>query len=893
MKKFYLKPLVAAIALTAAGQGYAQDEAGTEVNNLEEVVVTGFRASLANALNTKRESVGSVDAIFAEDIADFPDTNLAESLQRIPGVAITRDGGEGRSVSVRGLGAQFTRVRINGMEAMATTGASDAGGGANRGRGFDFNTFASELFQGLAVQKTASANLEEGSLGATIDLSTAKPLEFQDSFTLRAGVKGTSNSISDGIDPRLTVLVAGKNEAESIGWSLSLATSSKDRLETGNSTVRWRAERDFASCSACADEDEFAQVNAAVYPRIPRVDRYEHKQDRTGITASLQLEPSDTTEILVDYLYSKTESTRREEFLELGIKESYNAPNADVTSFTLANGTHDDMLILTQLGLDNVTPRIENRFDELNTDFNQFSVRLNHEFSDRLRMKAAAGTSTSDFSNPVQTTIILDAPGTNGYSYDYGSPSGRNPVIDYGSLDVTSPDQWLFTNVRDRPNSVKNQFDTVESSLEFDFNESFGLEAGFNYKQFQYNVDEGRRDSKVEDIDGFDSPIPVTADMINMTSVDGVEFISPDIGVTSEMVGLYQLEAKDTKNVHQQVNEDGLGLFVQANWELDIADMPFRGNVGVRHVTTDLLSEGVAALSDGSQEFVSVSREYSNTLPSLNTSLELTNDLILRFSWSEVMTRPSLSSLTPGGKVDTFNAKIDVKNPYLDPFLAKATDVSIEWYFAEDALLSLAYFQKDISSFIASQTITQKYSDTGYSTDLLEGSGYTPDDDFSVKTSYNSDGGTLNGYEIIYQQPFTFLPGIFSDFGVQANMTHVTSELEYSDGIVRPLNGQSENTFSGTFYYENDALSARISMVNRGDYYTDADGRDGLDEIGVKATSFVDLSVSYAINDNFDISLEGNNLTNEVYDQYVDSANMVYTYHETGTNWTLGAQYKF
>ena len=151
--------------------------AGEEAKDLEGVTVTGFRGSLERALDIKRGEVGVVDAIVAEDIADFPDLNLAESLQRIPGVSIARDAGEGRQISVRGLGPDFTRVRINGMEALTTTGGTDSSGGANRGRGFDFNVFASELFNSLKVRKTASAEVEEGSLGATVDLQTARPFD--------------------------------------------------------------------------------------------------------------------------------------------------------------------------------------------------------------------------------------------------------------------------------------------------------------------------------------------------------------------------------------------------------------------------------------------------------------------------------------------------------------------------------------------------------------------------------------------------------------------------------------------------------------------------------------------------------------------------------------------
>ncbi|HEX6638508.1 MAG TPA: TonB-dependent receptor plug domain-containing protein, partial [Steroidobacteraceae bacterium] len=148
-----------AIAASAMGQEANQSATPAGAESVEEIVVTGFRASLNAALADKREATGAVDSIRAEDIAKFPDSNLAESVQRVPGVSIARDAGEGRNISVRGLGPQFTRVRINGMEAMSTTGGTDSSGGTNRNRQFDFNVFASELFSNLTARKTASADV--------------------------------------------------------------------------------------------------------------------------------------------------------------------------------------------------------------------------------------------------------------------------------------------------------------------------------------------------------------------------------------------------------------------------------------------------------------------------------------------------------------------------------------------------------------------------------------------------------------------------------------------------------------------------------------------------------------------------------------------------------------
>src|SRR5690606_35655040 len=195
MKHFKINPMVLAMAVALPAAVHAQNE------TIEEVVVTGsFRDSLANALNVKRNSAGAVDAIVAEDIADFPDLNLAESLQRIPGVAIERVAGEGRQISVRGLGSGFTRTRINGMEAVATGGSTDAAGGVNRSGSFDFNTFSSELFNSLTERKTVSADVEEGSLGATGNMATANPFDYDDVTFAASGQLGY-NDLSEKPDP--------------------------------------------------------------------------------------------------------------------------------------------------------------------------------------------------------------------------------------------------------------------------------------------------------------------------------------------------------------------------------------------------------------------------------------------------------------------------------------------------------------------------------------------------------------------------------------------------------------------------------------------------------------------------------------------------------------------
>ncbi len=239
-----------ALAMALAGVASAQDaapapDAAQNDNAVEEIIVTGFRASLASAINVKRNASGVVDAIKAEDIAQFPDLNLAESLQRIPGVSISRINGEGRQISVRGLGSEYTRVRINGMEAITTTGGTANSGGTNRGRGFDFNIFASDLFNSIAVRKTASAEVEEGSLGATVDLDTASPFD-NPKPQLVLSAQASYNDLAKDAGPRLSALASRTWRDGTFGALVSVAYEKRHLLEEGrqhHALDLWRQQR--------------------------------------------------------------------------------------------------------------------------------------------------------------------------------------------------------------------------------------------------------------------------------------------------------------------------------------------------------------------------------------------------------------------------------------------------------------------------------------------------------------------------------------------------------------------------------------------------------------------------------------------------------------------------
>src|SRR5688572_7408094 len=287
-----VQAILGVVSCSAAAGAWAQATPSQE--SLEEIVVTGFRQSLSVALDEKRDATGAIDAIVAEDIADFPDLNIAESIQRVPGVSIARDGGEGRQVSVRGLGPQFTRVRINGMEAMSANGGTDAAGGTNRDRSFDFNTFASELFNAVTVRKSSSADLEEGALGATVDLRSARPFDY-DGFTVVTSVQGSYNDISEDLDPRGALLISNTFADGKFGALISAAYTKRNLLDEGSSAVRWQNSLNtdgvqvpglpvpgsfnngarFGAPVAGYTGPSRDLLDAAFRPRIPRYDIYE------------------------------------------------------------------------------------------------------------------------------------------------------------------------------------------------------------------------------------------------------------------------------------------------------------------------------------------------------------------------------------------------------------------------------------------------------------------------------------------------------------------------------------------------------------------------------------------------------------------------------------------
>ncbi len=921
--RFAVRAILGLASTTFMGSAALAQNAEPQDGSIEEVIVTGFRESLDAALDVKRSSIGAVDAIVAEDIADFPDLNLAESIQRIPGVAIARQGGEGRQISVRGLGPQFTRVRINGMEALTTTGGTDATGGTNRQRSFDFNIFASELFNSIKVNKSSSADMEEGSLGATVDLQVARPFDYE-GLTFVVGGQLGYNDLQEDVDPRGTMLISNTFADGTFGALLSVAYSDREFRDDGASAVRWQSggwgDANLASYTGGITLDQF---NDSFRPRIPRYDLYENTQERLGVTASFQFSPSDATVLTLDALYADLQSTRTEQFLEIPNFSSglgdVDILDAEIRGANMVYGVFND-----------VDVRSEQRYDELQTEFTQFTLSLEHSFTDALHLTALLGTAESKHDNPIQTTMLWDIPDADGVSFDYRGGS-RLPVLNYGSADVDNPEAWTLSQIRLRPQSADNTFDNLAADLKWDLSENTALKFGVQLKQYEFATTSRRRQNEgvtPEQAAVARSQYARSLDLndsgLDLPSGNTNRWVVPDVRSATDLFdttnyAAYNVSTEFDLNNNFSVEEEDQGAYVQFEFGADLGNVPVRGNVGVRYVETTQETTGWARSASGNELLV-IENEYDNTLPSLNLVADISEDFLIRFGAAKAMTRAGLGQLNPGLTLSIAgnNKTVNAGNPFLEPFEADTYDLSFEWYFAEESLLSLAFFYKDIGSFVQTIRATGDFSDNPFglpdsaavaqcaSSDTT--GTFDPGDaadvaeclagwGFNLPT--NTPGGDLQGAEISYQQPFTFLPGVFSNFGMLLNYTYVDSEVEYLNAqgelaAKETLAGLSKRSANATLYFDNGTFSARVSAAYRDEYLTTVPGRNDNDVEGTAETLNVDFSSSWSLTDSLELSFEALNLTDEFEDQWVDSiGNRSSYYHHTGRQYFLGGRYKF
>jgi TonB-dependent receptor len=381
---------------------------------------------------------------------------------------------------------------------------------------------------------------------------------------------------------------------------------------------------------------------------------------------------------------------------------------------------------------------------------------------------------------------------------------------------------------------------------------------------------------------------------------DGILGNSDDVRAGDDVD--YRMNVNGLFAGNRAVEETSNGAWVALTWNTELAGMPVRGDVGVRYVETEVSSSGYLG-----SVFVTAENSYNETLPSLNLVVEPIDNLLVRFAASRAISRPDLPRLTPGGQMSVTAAGVSMSigNPRLEPIRSTNYDLGFEWYFADEALLSVSFFHKDIESYQQVVRTQTTFDQTGIPVSTLTGTpldGVDPTTIDTVMVGFqNTPGGPLDGYEISYQQPFTFLPGILANFGTILNYTHVESDIVYflnntgTATVTLPLVNLSPETWNATLYYEDDHLSARVSAAHRDAYLTGPfAGLNGNDSRGKRETLNVDAAVSYTFNEHMTLTFEGINLTDQADDRWLNSTlDFSESYEHTGRQYYVGFRYTY
>ncbi len=922
LKKSQLSALIAVFS----GAATLLPAAVSAQNVEEEVVVTGFRKSLEAALDTKRASANNTDSIIAEDIGKMPDLNLAESLQRLPGVAITREGGEGRQITVRGLGPDYTRTTLNGMEVPGSTGGLDSSGGVNRGRAFDFNIFPSELFKQMTLAKSTTAGIEEGGLAATVELYSFRPLD-NPGFNLSVSGQGTVDSFAGELDPRLTAIYSQTFFDDKLGIMAAVAQSQRTVRQEGFGTVRWTSpfsngDRSWVGTDADVDivgtpnpganypgvSGGAEQLDYMWHPRLPRMDSFNREQDRLGYAFTAQFQPTDRMEFALDVVGSQLD--------------------ADVTSYNyfaqfrnLQDTIEPTRVVLDSSGryivagdFNNVSPRSESRGQFSETDFLQVVASGKFDLTDSMTLDVQYGEAKSDHEE-YQYRYNLTASEASTFSYSF-EKNENIAEMSYG-FDILDPANYGWSGPTFREDIVERKNKTFKADLTIEGDGS-DVSFGMIWNDRNLNSERGNPVNLNDDI-----PAP-NADLTNSLSdvvsgyADGLDapsgfprnFIVADYDAATAAYGAGEFETALGDSNTYNVTEETLGGYMEVNSDAELLGKPLRVNAGLRVVQTTVTSKGVVDDGDGGFVPTELERDYTEWLPSTNLVWEFQDDLLFRLNMNRNFTRPGLSSMAGNVEVTPINGNVSVGNPGLDPERANSVDMSVEWYFADESVLSFTYFYKQIESFITGATlegvelpadireIVAARPEYDPSSPLYDESVLSPDsDDWNITTSVNGEGAELDGYEIGYQQPFTFLPGWADNFGAFANYTYVDSQAEYGNGVVGTLEGLSKNSYNLGLYYENDTFGARAVINSRDDYVTDQTGSNGNSSHGTTGPTRVDLSGYWNATEWLKVTLEVINATNEPERLYTTGPegdlDLIREYNTTGTEVLLGVRATF
>ena len=792
----------AAAAQTTASASSTGEQTPDAVNGAEsDIVVTGsYAQSLAAATETKRRAGFGVDAINATDIGKFPAQNVAEALQLVPGVAITRPRGEGLYVSVRGLGPQFQSTLLNGRPVAINDLIEN--GGAN-GRQFRFEMLPAEFVSQIDVVKTPTADMTEGALGGNIDVHTFRPLEVGNKATLN--LRGTYTTLTDKVKPNATALTSAKTDDGTFGILAAAQYWGKEVRNDRSYNTGWYLDK-FSSALGrgfytpgrtrptveTEDRKRLSGLISAQWKPSPELEttldvlatRLEVAYDEYGldiypddtsvaghrpviVPGSVKLDGNTVVAATINdvrFMGTREYSLNRHDLITIGLKQVWNPAGWHVVAngnWSYAHSFHPSYAEGT------VRSRI------------QFFAPLSYDSSGGYKVVPTISTPTN----------VLDPANYTLYPFNI-APKNSKDWDTYGRLDVDHEMDGFLTKLSAggeyhwRKRDYRRRDFTVNPAA----NTTLLGFAPNGFEQIPFD----------DFLSGVEGNIPRTW-IVPITDVFYNKLFTAAIANAP-------LAAGDLRASYI-VTEKTAGGYARADYAFGLGSVGVTGNLGVRYVHTDQVASGTLTTGNVATP-ASFPQTFNNWLPSFNLRAELTHDLVGRLAASRVLTRPNVTQSAPQISVSTDAPTASGGNPALQPFLATQFDGSLEWYFNRVGSLTGALFYKAMDDYITAQNINVEIPGRG--TVLLS-------------TQVNGGNAKVYGAEAAYNQVFSFLPAPFDGLGFQASYTHTSVQASYTAGarpIVDQLIGLSKNSFNVVGFYDKGPLSTRLSYTWRDKYLT-------------------------------------------------------------------------
>jgi iron complex outermembrane recepter protein len=875
--------------------------AETQAAELEEVIVTGIRAGLRSSMEVKRESIQVVDAISAEDIGDFPDKNLGEALQRITGVQISRQDGEGRGVSIRGAEPGLNRVEINGVTALSLT----VGGG----RDVDFRDLPVEFVSRLEVYKSSTPEMTEGGVGGTVRVVTRRPLDNPESY-LAGSTQMVYSDLADEYDPKIA-LIGSRTFLNNTLGVLVAGTWEERHLDSHNARTTGWLRRNPTANAANAIPGRGTDVNfdgtTDYISEIPRYIMDRRETDRSSFMSIVEWQPSDDLKVFAEGTYARGKEDVSSMFLQLSaatglIDYANSVVGADntVTHLEVYSGSYTNPAngqvtnFPLELGYRNIGGTL---------DREQYTSALGAQWQvGQFKLDGRLTYASAEVQNDEinSTATIFGLPRA---IVDYNNKE-RAPNITIPGIDVTTGQ--AVNNLAAVFNPRTNTQEETSAQFNVDYQPESGwlssIKTGVDVREltmdsvlFQRtiqitsrapagNLNQGATttiyvpQSTIQNIvDGNSGVNYVRFFDTSSLGFDGIGFWNDNGDATynatiaASGLGAMDVRARNpnarTNNSYQnfldtwEVEEKTRAAYIQGSFEFEELALPISGTLGVRYVDTELLSTGFGSVVTAADTFfprVASEGGYTKWLPSLNMRFDLTPSLVGRMTAGKVLARPNPSQLAFRRTLDGVGLTGSRGNPNLKPFEAVQYDLGLEWYFSEDGFMSGAVFRKEISSFITSTSVKEEFDGSP---------GDDSGNEYTVTVPINGTNDvTINGIEAGVQYAFDFLPQPYNGFGALLNVTYQEADgyrnFNAIVGEFTPFPGLSELSYNYSLYYENERFSARASYNWREEWLVNPSGRGGLPEY-TEDFGTLDGSVGFNILPEVSVFLEAINLLNE------------------------------